>query len=299
MYDLDSSVELLLQPAAALSKGDDNIWRRHHFVWKQPETWVPQLTAWLLPHFRRDGFRRLKPGRFRDLCWDDFEWRNVLGRCLLADIDYHTDQLADVLDRATLRTYHGCRTDDAGSYFREGLLVHDRAHMTARLRSIVEQNQELNWFAPRLDAAIAEIDNTLDIGRLYVVAEDTFLLKHAAHYLIYGSEWIAAVLGSTERKVLLKSGAPTLLEIDLPLRVATPGTLRELSAKLLAEWTRRACNQPDWHAPIDFSFCLRTDIPPDWIVDHSHPAELNDPLEQRRLYKAAVAGCAYCSPAPE
>jgi hypothetical protein len=123
----------------------------------------------------------------------------VLGRCLLADIDYHTDQLADALARAKLRTFHGCRTDDAGSYFREGLRVHDRADMTKKLRLIAEQNQELNWFAPRLEAAIAEINNTLDIGRLYVVADDTFLLKHAAHYLIYGSEWIAAVQLNREK----------------------------------------------------------------------------------------------------
>ena len=49
-----------------------------HFVWKWPDTWTSQLTAWLLPRFLRHGLRRLKPGRFRDLCWDDLEWSDVL-----------------------------------------------------------------------------------------------------------------------------------------------------------------------------------------------------------------------------
>jgi hypothetical protein len=50
----------------------------------------------------------------------------------------------------------------------------------------------------RVDAAIAEIENELDPGRLYVVADDAVLLKHAAHYMIYGSEWISAVLGQPD-----------------------------------------------------------------------------------------------------
>lgn len=76
--------------------------------------------------------------------------------------------------------------------FRGGLRGHDRAAMTAQVRAIVDGSEELAWMKGRVDAAIAEIENELNPGRLYVVADDTVLLKHAAHYLIYGSEWIAA-----------------------------------------------------------------------------------------------------------
>jgi hypothetical protein len=188
MQQRDSDVEHLVAPARHLAQGDDDIWRGHHFVWKWPDTWTSQLTAWLLPRFLRHGLRRLKPGRFRDLCWDDLEWSDVLQRCLVADFDYHADALANALDPAVILTFHGCRTDDAGSYFR----VHDRAAMTAQVRAIVDGSEELAWMKGRVDAAIAEIENELNPGRLYVVADDTVLLKHAAHYLIYGSEWIAA-----------------------------------------------------------------------------------------------------------
>jgi hypothetical protein len=192
MQKIDSDVEHLVAPARHLAQGDDDIWRGHHFVWKWPDTWTSQLTAWLLPRFLRHGLRRLKPGRFRDLCWDDLEWSDVLQRCLVADFDYHADALANALDPAVILTFHGCRTDDAGSYFRGGLRVHDRAAMTAQVRAIVDGSEELAWMKGRVDAAIAEIENELNPGRLYVVADDTVLLKHAAHYLIYGSEWIAA-----------------------------------------------------------------------------------------------------------
>ena len=291
----DHTARELLEPATSLPPGDDKIWRGHHFTWKRFDSWGPQLTAWLQPHFRKDGLRRLKPGVFRDLCWDDPDWSDLLERCLLAHLDYFAEQLADALEHSVLRTFHGCRTDDARSYFELGIRIHNRGAMTAQLRSLVETHEELFWLRTRLDDAIARIDNTIDNGRLYVVADDTSLLDHAAHYLIYGSEWIAAVLGGGYRHVLLKTGTPTLLEIDLPLRVSSTGIRKELANKMLAEWTRHACNRPDWHAPIDFTFGLHADIPPAWIVGHTHPAELRDPLEQRQLDRSPRTTCAYCT----
>jgi hypothetical protein len=235
----------------------------------------------------------MKPGHFRDLPWDDPEWLDVMGRCLIADIDYHIEALAYALEPSILRTFHGCRTDDAGFYFREGIRLHDRDAMMRRLTAIIEQNDELKWMRSQLDRAISEINNTLDIGSLYVVADDTALLNYAAHYLIYGSEWITAVLGQG-RFVLLKTGVPTLIEVDLPLRITAIDTRIEFSRKMLTEWTRRVCNRPDWHAPIDFSFRLRENIPSEWVVGHSHPAQMRDPLERHQLYKPPYTRCAHC-----
>lgn len=293
MTDIESNRDCLLHLALALPQGDDAVWRAHKFCWKMADTWTSRLSAWLAPKFRKDGIRRLKPGRFRDLPWDAPEWHELLDRCLIGDIEHHTEALADALEPSILRVFHGCRTGDAGTYFREGLRLHDRDVLKQQLIATVEQNEEIGYLKNRLDSLVADIDNALDIGRLYVVADDSVLLKRAAHYLIYGSEWITAVLGY-ERRVLLKTGAPTLIEIDLPLRVASPSTRAEFARKLLAEWTRRVCNQPDWHAPIDFSFCLRTSIPPEWIVGHSHPARLPNPLEHYQIYTASRTRCAYC-----
>jgi hypothetical protein len=167
--------------------------------------------------------------------------------------------------------------------------------MTTKLKAIVDGSEDLAWMRDQIDAAIAEIDNTLDVGSVYVVADDTALLKYAGHYLIYGSEWISAVLGEAGRKVLLQRGAPTLLRIDLPLDATDIYTRTALATRMLREWTRLACNRPDWSALIDFSFCLRADVPPAWIVSHSHPAELRDPLNRERIYRADVVTCAYCA----
>lgn len=255
---------------------------------------MPLLGSWLSPRFHKDGMRRLRPGIYRDICWDDSEWSDILSRSLCGDFDSYTEELADCLEHVIMRTFHGCRTDDAGIYFREGLRLHDRREMTAKLRTIIEGNTELHWMRDRVDEAVREVDNTLDEGRLYVVADDDVLLKHAAHYLIYGSEWITAVLGSPGHRVLKTMGVPTLLEIDLPLSMSSFQTRKELAVKMLNEWTRFACNAPDWSAPIDFSFCLRAHVSASCIAGHSHPAELYDPLNGGTLYRPLKTACTYC-----
>jgi hypothetical protein len=173
----------LFSPCRHLPQGDNGVWVDHRFTWKLPESWIPRLTAWLTPRSCADAMRRLDPGIFRDLCWDGPDWGDVLGRCLTGNLECHADALAEALERSVLRTFHGCRTDDAGSYFREGLRVHDREAMTARLRSIVERHEKLRWMKETLDAAIKQVGNELDHGRLYVVADDTVLLRYAAHQL--------------------------------------------------------------------------------------------------------------------
>jgi hypothetical protein len=107
------TLEELRELSQSLAQGD-SVWDAHNFVWKKPASWMPELTAWLAPRFRADGIRRLKPGIERDLCWDDTDWSRVLEKCLTADLAYHTDRLAEAIGSATLRAYHGCRTDDAG-----------------------------------------------------------------------------------------------------------------------------------------------------------------------------------------
>ncbi|WP_316219261.1 hypothetical protein [Bradyrhizobium sp. SZCCHNR2026] len=273
--------------------GDDGVWDGRHIVWKVPSSWAGTLSAWLAPRFRRDGMRRLKPGTYRDLCWDDHEWSRVLAQCLVADLDYHAGKLAEAIARITLRVYHGCRTDDAGVYSRAGLNIHDRAEMKCKLGAILDAHPELNYLKARLPEAMAAMDIGIDEECLFVVADDQSLIEHAAHYLIYGSEWISSVLGQS-RYVLKKVGTPTLLEIDLPLRIAHPATRREFASTMLREWTRLACNTPDWSAPIDFTFTLRENIPPAWIVGHSHPTELADPLEQFSKYTPTRLDCAHC-----
>jgi hypothetical protein len=49
-------------------------------------------------------------------------------------------------------------------------------------------------------------------------------------------------------------------------------------------------------APIDFTFMPRSNIPPEWIVGHSHLARFTDVLDSYSTYHSPGAPCAHCKP---
>jgi hypothetical protein len=288
------AAEALLYVARELLQGDDAVWQDRRIIWKQPNTWVPPLTAWLAPSFRADAMRRLKPGVERDLCWDDREWLDVLGRSIKGSVEDLTDSLSDALLPSVVRTYHGCRTDDAGTYFRNGLLVHNRERLKAQAAAIIDAHEALQYMKSQLDRAIAEVDNEIDHGRAYVVVSDEAMINDSAHYLIHGSEWIMSLFDDFGRSILKQIGAPTLIEIDLPLSVTHSSDRRGFAEDMLQEWTRLACNGQKWIAPINCSFWLIRNVPPECIVGHSHPASMTDPHDGMRVYRSSVTSCKHC-----
>lgn len=239
---------------------------------------------------------RLRPGVFRDLCWDDTDWLKVLGLCLKRPIESVKEDLADAVLNGVIRTYHGCRSEDAGSYFREGLLVHRKETLKARALAIIDAHPELDYLRSRLNKIAAETDSPIDDGRCYVVVSDKGLLDHAAHYLIHGSEWIMALFDEHGRRFLRGIGAPTLLEIDLPFTATNSSDRSGFAEDMLMEWARLACNGEEWIAPINITFTLSQDVPAACIVGHSHPSTLRNPHDHERLYRSSVTTCKYCTP---
>jgi hypothetical protein len=282
--------------ANGLPLGSDAIWQDRVIIWKESATWQPVLTAWLQPAFRADALKRLKPGVFRDLCWDDTDWRDVLDHCLKRPIESVTDHLAEVLLQGVIRTYHGCRTEDAGSYFRDGLLVHRKEALKARALAIVDAHPELEYMKHTLDQRIAEIYSPLDDERSYVAVSDKNLLDFGGHYLIHGSEWIMSLYDEHARRFLRDIGAPTLLEIDLPFSATLDSDRRSFAEDMLMEWTRLACNGEEWIAPINISFLLFQDVPATCVVGHSHPAIVRNPHDLERIYRSPVTTCKHCAP---
>jgi hypothetical protein len=273
----------------------DTLWQDRVIIWKESATWQPTLSAWLQPALRADSLKRLKPGVFREICWDDTDWLDVLDLCLKPSIESVTDDLADALLQGVIRTYHGCRTEDAGSYFRDGLLVHRNEALKVRARAIVDAHPELGYMKDTLDQRMAERDIAHDEGRCYVVVSDESLLKFGGHYLIQGSEWIMSLFDGYAQRFLRATGAPTLIDLDLPFSRTLDGDRRAFAEDMLMEWTRLARNGEEWIAPIDISFLLFEDVPARCIVGHTHPATVRDPHDLERIYRSPMTTCRHCA----
>lgn len=268
---------------------------RGPIIWKHPETWMPVVRSWLRPRLAKGAVGRIRKADFSDLYADDSAWLEMLLAVARPDADDLVGGFADELDRMVVRAYHGCRTEDAGEYFRRGIRVHRREELEELVRSIVADDDRLRWMLPTLVARMADFPSRCDDHRCFVVLDDRALMEQAAHYLIYGSEWVCAVLGHGWRDPLLERGAPTMIEVDLPVKWVSVGLREELSKLLLGEWTRQTVAKPSGTFLEDFTFTLHHDLPPETVVGHWHPERLVDPLERMRVHRPASTTCRHCA----
>lgn len=270
-------------------------WNNRLIEWKLPGTWVPALSRWIRPHLNHHGIRGLRKLGDQDLCWDDYAWLEVAEYVLRGSIDYVADDLADALRFATLKAYHGCRVTDAGVYHREGIRRNDPVWLANEVRRIVREEADLAWMQPGIEERLDSFEAAdRDTGNVFIIVDDRGMIERDGNYLLYGSEWITCVFDERGRRVLRRLGVPTVIEIDFPLAEAPIYYLPGLARSLLQEWTRIKVNQPDWVPHIDFSFCLKRDVPPTWVVGHHHPESVSDPYHSHIMRRTEVRTCPTC-----
>jgi len=228
---------------------------------------------------------RLRAADTEDFYADDPEWLKLLDHELRGELDEVKKELADALRGSRVRVFHGCRTDDAGVYFREGLKVHRWDELIAQVRVLVDADEHRRDRKSVIEQTIAELGKyrNLDEGHSYVVLDERPLIEDSAHYLIYGSELISAAFRQAGQGFLRERGTPTMLLIDLPLSIADLHERCELARDMLQEWTRQIAWGCDEVAKVDFTFTLKADLPREHIVGHYHPREL-------RVHPGSFAG---------
>lgn len=263
-------------------------------IWKRPATWMPLVEEWLRPLLGRNAIARLRKEEVSELYADDPEWLAMLEDVLRPGIFEVAEKFARELESKEVRAYHGCRTEDAGRYFRSGIRARRGEELETQVRELVQADPRLASLRNGLEARMAEFESGLDQGRCYVVLDDRSLLELGAHYLIYGSEWICSVLGHGYRAPLLERGAPTLVSVNLPLTWVSEGLRKELAELLLGEWTRQTLLAPKRVFVEDFTFTMFRDLPPETVVGHRHPKKLEDPQEGMRVYRPATTTCLHC-----
>lgn len=269
-----------------------NTWAGERWAWADNKTWVPRLAEWLAARTGRDLADDLRAAKSSRYAVDDPRWLSLLER--LADTSYEwlCERLGEALEPSTIRAFHGCRTEDAGSYFREGIKLGDRAECDALAEQMLREDPRLAFHDRRSDHDMQHCDSD---GRCYVVADDRFMLRVAGHYLINGSEWRQSIFGERGIQMMRERGAPTLLEIDLPLSLCGSHTREELARFMLREWARTTAKAPDSIIEIDFTFILDVPVPAECIIGHSHPAKIAYPHDRKNLYRSPLLTCAYCS----
>jgi hypothetical protein len=256
-------------------------------IWKKGRTWLPFVSRVIDPLLRKDARKKIRGYDTSDFYDDNSEWLKLLGQQLTIGVDVAVKRLAAALVQTSMRTYHGCRPKDVRTYFEQGLRIHCRQELKAQFQTLIPDNALLSTKQEEV------LEDKFRNGKLYVVVDDRYLVDFAGHYMIYGSEWLMAVL-PYHRDLLLESGTPTVLEISLPLARVDFKTRIELARYMLLEWARQLVRNGEIIL-FDFSFMFKENLPRELIVSHFHPGEIRNPLEKMAPYPVDISQCAICS----
>lgn len=135
------------------------VWRGRVIDWKEPKSWMPIVSRWVRPFLNERGIRHLQRMGEQDICWDDSDWLKKTQTVLQFEVEYVVDTLADALSFAAARTFHGCRTDDAGTYRRIGIRRNDPAVLADEVRRIVSEEDQLAYLRPAIEQRLRDFDS--------------------------------------------------------------------------------------------------------------------------------------------
>lgn len=179
-----------------------------------------------------------------------------------------------------VRLFHGCRTEDIGSYLRDGFITLDVDSQIKKAREIFVTAQFPQITNEHIMSAAKELENQGRENRLYFCLDDTELISHAPHYLKYGSEYMSAIAtyltqttGVDCKKILSNRGLPTVFVCDVPhsfiQKRAIVSLLREITICTINEQYVAGQKIPS----IDFTFEFSRSLPANVITIYYHPKE--------------------------
>ena len=258
-------------------------------IWKNFTTWDSLVRDTLSYQHAIEVIAKMKEVDTSEYFTDDPDWFTLLANHSGSSIEDIELALAKKLSSQTLRMYHGCRPVNLSSYTSQGLRIHRHAELVENLRKLVQSDPRLSSID--LDDRIKKVPRQYDDGKSFLTFDERFMVEYAGHYIIYGGEWTAAVLGDGNRQPLLERGTPTILLIDLPAHMAGFDVLKGLARDMLTEWARQVISMPDSVRMIDSGVVLEHDLDAQYIVGHEHPECIKDPWNSHQIYKVKNQCC--------
>jgi hypothetical protein len=157
-----------------------------------------------------------------------------------------------------VRLYHACRPVDVADYDDDGIRRHD-GRVLDRARAVF---RDQGIPAGVIDAAIADTDLEIDQGRVFLALDDEHMVHYTGHYLIYGSEGVMSIAATligmgypNAQRALARIGRPAMFTCDVPIRLLSATSRREIAEMLYYAYRQRRGRAPRSVGPSDHTAC--------------------------------------------
>lgn len=282
----DCRDRLVAEDASLRPPAPPDVW--DHMTYGSWRDVVWALMADMLGEPVRQAFMR-RPPEF--VVGDDLSW---LDKVVLAATGQRADIKALTARRLkhhyrAIRAFHATRTNDVGSFYRQGLLALDLDAVHARAAALFLGGAYPELTRADLDAAIASVDASSRQGRLYFESNERHLTRLCGQYALYGGEYLSAVARALTapgdyRGALRDSGQATVFLCDVPLAMLRESTLLEFAGRALADLfddLKYGGCEPMLYRGA--GFCIHRTLPGDYLVGHYHPGRVRDPYLGREV----------------
>jgi hypothetical protein len=275
-------------------------------VWADPQDWNTAVRRWLdhLPNNIRSEIEADDPKMY--FFDEGTEWigdRRV--HCRDGQEIPGTRELLEGFKRtySKVRMFHGCRTEDVGSYLRGGFLTPDVDKQMEKARGLFVTDRHPEITERDLSIAASKFCDLYE-DCIYFCLDEAELINSCGHYLIYGSEylqWIASELTRTTgvkcMEILRNIGVPTVFACEIPL----PWIHEERVGNLLVELITFTVLWPyvngQERPSTRFTFKFAGLLPADVIRSHRHPTWIRDPSDSK-MYRQKHSFCPFCNRNP-
>jgi hypothetical protein len=206
-------------------------------------------------------------------------------------------ELAVLTEFKAIRAFHACKPVSVEPYLKKGILPLSREWLAQ------EAFELFDGTIPRveIDAAIAEADLEMRLGKIFFCTNPKNLIEEAGRYLAYGPESICCIHGKNggrfyqARERQRERGIPTMFECAVPLARMSASWRAEVASKIVTEYFREESNEAD-PEPTSRDFCIGIDapLPARNILGDFHPVIIDDIHRPLEPHVNRTTKCPFC-----
>ena len=176
----------------------------------------------------------------------------------------------------SIRTAHGSRPTDVGSFYRHGLIPMDPARIQQQAWDIFMSPAYPELNEAMIAQAITDVGHEGRSDRVWFECNETELVRRNGHYMLYGSEYLLAISAHIEgrdyRQDLKGIGEPVVFICDVPLSYLHEGAMRSFAGCAVEALFQELLGESDGPSPTrGCGFSIRRRLAPEHIVGHYRP----------------------------